>query len=72
MVFVEVGRPHILAGTQKVVSCRGVWQIFMSKQSYHYLPASGRPTVNFRNLDLVVFALDCQCSGEENNCTWNL
>ena len=68
MVFVEVSRPYILAGAQTVFSCRSVWQIFMSKQCYHCLHASGHPTVIFWNLDLVTFALDCPSQGEKNDC----
>ena len=71
MVFVEVGSPYILAGAQTVFSCRSVWQIFMSMQCYHCLHASGRPAVNFWNLDLVIFALDCLFQGEENDCACN-
>ena len=72
MVFVEVGRPYILAGAQTVFSCRSVWQIFMSMQCYHCLHALGRPTVNFWNLDLVIFALDGPFKGDENDCAWSL
>ena len=43
----------------------------MSMQCYHCLHASGRPTVNFWNLDLVIFALDCPFQGEENDCAWS-
>jgi hypothetical protein len=72
MVFVEVGRPYILAGAQTVFSCMSVWQIFMSMQYYHCLHALGRPAVNFWNLDLVIFALDCPVQGSENDCDWSL
>ena len=55
MVFVEVGSPYILAGAKTVFSCRSVWQIFMSMKCYHSLHASGRPTVNFWNLNWNIF-----------------
>ena len=72
MVFVEVGSPNILAGGQTVFSCRSVWQIFMpSMQCYHCLHASGRCAVNFWNLVLVIFALECPFQGEENNYAWS-
>ena len=72
MVFVEVGSPYLLAGAQTVFSCSSVWQIFMFMQCYHCLHASGCPTVNFWNLDLVIFPLDCPFSGDKNDCAWSL
>ena len=72
MIFVEVGSPYILAGAQTVFPCRSVWEIFVSMQCYHCLHASRRPTVNFWNLDLVIFALDCPFQEEENDCVWSL
>ena len=71
MVFVKVGSPYILADAHTAFSCRSVWQIFMSMQSYHCLHASGCPAVNFWNLDFVIFALDCPFQGETNDYAWS-
>jgi hypothetical protein len=57
---------------QEIFSCRSVWQIFMSQQCSHYLHALGCPAVNFLNLELVVFALDCPVQRNKNYCAWSL